>query len=254
MSAEELEESIDWHAEEHIPYDLADVSLDYQVTAEHLDSTHVLIAACKRERIDNITPGHPARRQRRRSSSTSTHSPCRTATRSITNPTDNEVVTLLNIGASTMNVNIVKGTRRYSHATSRSAAASSPTCCSEASGLSFQQAEAVKRGVSHAVEGIEEKSIEPLMNNVTEIVAMEIQKTFDFYRATTEDNRDRRAEDPYLRRRLKAGGPGPGPSRRLELPVEVLDPFRNIKVDQANSTRIISARSCPKWPLPSAWQ
>ena len=26
------------------------------------------------------------------------------------------------------------------------------------------------------------------MNNVTEIVAMEIQKTFDFYRATTEDN------------------------------------------------------------------
>ena len=35
MSREELEESIDWHAEEHIPYDLADVSLDYQVTAEH---------------------------------------------------------------------------------------------------------------------------------------------------------------------------------------------------------------------------
>jgi Tfp pilus assembly PilM family ATPase len=34
MSREELEESIDWHAEEHIPYDLADVSLDYQVTAE----------------------------------------------------------------------------------------------------------------------------------------------------------------------------------------------------------------------------
>ena len=34
MTHEELEESIDWHAEEHIPYDLADVSLDYQVTAE----------------------------------------------------------------------------------------------------------------------------------------------------------------------------------------------------------------------------
>ena len=54
MSREELEESIDWHAEEHIPYDLADVSLDYQVTAETDDSTHVLIAACKRDRIDNI--------------------------------------------------------------------------------------------------------------------------------------------------------------------------------------------------------
>jgi type IV pilus assembly protein PilM len=54
MSAEELEESIDWHAEEHIPYDLADVSLDYQITANNGDSTKVLIAACKRERIDNI--------------------------------------------------------------------------------------------------------------------------------------------------------------------------------------------------------
>ncbi|HTK38250.1 MAG TPA: pilus assembly protein PilM, partial [Pyrinomonadaceae bacterium] len=54
MSREELEESIDWHAEEHIPYDLADVSLDYHVTAETPEATHVLIAACKRERIDNI--------------------------------------------------------------------------------------------------------------------------------------------------------------------------------------------------------
>src|SRR3954463_11838591 len=54
MSKDELEESIDWHAEEHIPYDLADVSLDYQITAETSEATHVLIAACKRERIDNI--------------------------------------------------------------------------------------------------------------------------------------------------------------------------------------------------------
>jgi hypothetical protein len=42
----------------------------------------------------------------------------------------------------------------------------------------------MKRGVSNAVEGVEETAIEPLLNNVTEIVAMEIQKTFDFYRAT----------------------------------------------------------------------
>ncbi len=54
MSHEELEESIDWHAEEHIPYDLSDVSLDYQVTGENSEATQVLIAAVKRERIDNI--------------------------------------------------------------------------------------------------------------------------------------------------------------------------------------------------------
>ena len=54
MSREELEESIDWHAEEHIPYDLSVVSLDYQITENSSDSTQVLIAACKRERIDTI--------------------------------------------------------------------------------------------------------------------------------------------------------------------------------------------------------
>ena len=51
MSREELEESIDWHAEEHIPYDLSEVSLDYHVTDEDVDSTNVMIAACKKERL-----------------------------------------------------------------------------------------------------------------------------------------------------------------------------------------------------------
>ena len=98
-------------------------------------------------------------------------------------------------------------------------------------GLNFQQAEAVKRGVADAVDGLEEKSIEPLMNNVTEIVAMEIQKTFDFYRATTEDN------ETVVQKILISGGGSKllglseELSQRLELPVEILDPFRNIKVD-----------------------
>ena len=98
-------------------------------------------------------------------------------------------------------------------------------------GLSFQQAEAVKRGVSHAVEGVEEKSIEPLMNNVTEIVAMEIQKTFDFYRATTEDNHTVVQKILISGGGSKLNGLARELSRRLELPVEVMNPFRNIRVD-----------------------
>ncbi|MEQ1644654.1 MAG: pilus assembly protein PilM, partial [Pyrinomonadaceae bacterium] len=98
-------------------------------------------------------------------------------------------------------------------------------------GLNFQQAEAVKRGVVDAVDGIEEKSIEPLMNNVTEIVAMEIQKTFDFYRATTEDNSTVVQKILISGGGSKLAGLSQELSQRLELPVEVLDPFRNIKVD-----------------------
>src|ERR671915_1180208 len=54
MSADELEESIEWHAEEHIPFDISDVSLDYQVTGSSPDALHVLMAACKRDKIANV--------------------------------------------------------------------------------------------------------------------------------------------------------------------------------------------------------
>ncbi len=230
MSADELEESIDWHAEEHIPYDLSEVSLDYQITAQNPDSTNVLIAACKRERIDTI----------RQAVQLSGKEPVviDVDTFALQNcyemnyqPDESQVVTLLNIGASTMNVNIVKGSRSLFTRDITVGGSQFTDVLQRSLGLSFQQAEAVKRGVNSAAEGIEEKSIEPLMNNVTEVVAMEIQKTFDFYRATTEDN------ETVVQKILISGGGSKLTglaeelSARLELPVEVLDPFRNIKVD-----------------------
>jgi type IV pilus assembly protein PilM len=230
MSREELEESIDWHAEEHIPYDLADVSLDYQVTAETSDATHVLIAACKRERIDSM----------RQAIQLSGRTPVviDVDTFALQNcyevnyqPSDNQVVTLLNIGASTMNVNIVKGTRSLFTRDITVGGSQFTDVLQRSLGLNYQQAEAVKRGVNSAVEGLEEKSIEPLMNNVTEIVAMEIQKTFDFYRATTEDNQTVVQKILISGGGSKLNGLAAELSRRLELPVEVLNPFRNINVD-----------------------
>ena len=231
MSSEELEESIDWHAEEHIPYDLADVSLDYQVTGETDDSTQVLIAACKRERIDNIKQAIQLAGKTPVLIDVDTFA-LQNCYEVNYQPSNDEVVTLLNIGASTMNVNIVKGTRSLFTRDITVGGSQFTDVLQRSLGLNFQQAEAIKRGVTDAVEGVEEKSIEPLMSNVTEIVAMEIQKTFDFYRATTDDN------DTVVEKILISGGGSKlvgiaqELSQLLELPVEVLDPFRNIKVDK----------------------
>ncbi|MBX3291334.1 MAG: type IV pilus assembly protein PilM [Acidobacteria bacterium] len=230
MSKDELEESIDWHAEEHIPYDLADVSLDYQVVSETPESTQVLIAACKKDRIDNIKQAIQLAGKSPVVIDVDTFA-LQNCYEVNYNPSENDVVTLLNIGASTMNVNIVKGTQSLFTRDITVGGSQFTDVLQRSLGLNFQQAEAVKRGVLDAVEGIEEKSIEPLMNNVTEIVAMEIQKTFDFYRATTEDN------ETVVQKILISGGGSKlvglaeELSLRLELPVEVLDPFRNIKVD-----------------------
>lgn len=230
MSREELEESIDWHAEEHIPYDLSDVTLDYQVTAESPDATLVLIAACKRERIDNIKQAIQLAGKQPIVIDVDTFA-LQNCYEINYHPDDSQVVTLLNIGASTMNVNIVKGTRSLFTRDITVGGSQFTDVLQRSLGLSFQQAEAVKRGVVDAAQGIEEKAIEPLMNNVTEIVAMEIQKTFDFYRATTEDNETVVQKILISGGGSKLAGLAEDLSTRLELPVEVLDPFRNIKVD-----------------------
>src|SRR5258705_10088046 len=54
MSEDELQESFAWHAEEHIPFDISDVNLDYHVIESSDDAVHVLLAACKRDKIANL--------------------------------------------------------------------------------------------------------------------------------------------------------------------------------------------------------
>lgn len=230
MSEEELEESIDWHAEEHIPFDLADVSLDYHVTDQTADATHVLIAACKRERLDNLTQALQLAGKQPIAIDVDTFA-LQNCYEVNYQPDDSHVVALLNIGASTMTINIVQGNRSLFTRDVTVGGSQFTDVLQKNLGISFQQAEAVKRGVSEAADGIEEKAIEPLMGNVMELIAMEIHKTFDFYRATAED------EGVQVQKILISGGGSKldglseGLSSRLELPVEVLDPFRQIKVD-----------------------
>lgn len=230
MSADELEESIDWHAEEHIPYDLADVSLDYQITGQSPDATNVLIAACKRERIDNVRQAIQLAGKEPAIIDVDTFA-LQNCYELNYQPDDSQVVTLLNIGASTMNVNIVKGTRSLFTRDITVGGSQFTDVLQRSLGLSYQQAEAVKRGDTSAAQDVEEKSIEPLMNNVTEIVAMEIQKTFDFYRATSEDNQTVVQKILISGGGSKLHGLANDLSARLELPVEVLNPFRSINVD-----------------------
>ena len=54
MSDDELAEAIPWEAEQYIPFDMADVQIDYQVlsAAPGRSTTDVLLVAAKKERIE----------------------------------------------------------------------------------------------------------------------------------------------------------------------------------------------------------
>lgn len=230
MSREELEESIDWHAEEHIPYDLSDVTLDYQVTAESADATQVLIAACKRERIDNVKQAIQLAGKQPVIIDVDTFA-LQNCYEINYQPDESQVVILLNIGAATMNINIVQGTRSLFTRDITAGGSQFTDILQRSLGISFQQAEAVKRGVVEDAQNLEEKAIEPLMGNVMDMVALEIQKTLDFYRATAENGGVQVQKILISGGGSKLEGLREGLATRLELPVEVLDPFRQIKVD-----------------------
>ena len=229
MSQDELDESIDWHAEEHIPFDLSEVTLDYHVTSETAEEMSVLIAACKRERIDNVKQAIQMAGKEPVIIDVDTFA-LQNCYELNYQPSPDDTVALLNIGASTMNINLVHGVNSIFTRDITMGGSQFTDILQRNLGVSYQDAESLKRGVSES-GGVEETAIEPLMSNVMELVAMEVQKTFDFYRATADDG------GLVVQKILLSGGGSKmlrlpeELSKKLELPVEILDPFRQIKVD-----------------------
>src|SRR3989454_1784515 len=161
MSEEELQESFSWHAEEHIPFDISDVNLDYQVTSSSSDALHVLMAACKSDKIANV----------RQAIQLSGKQPVVIDVDSFAlqncyelnyQPKPGEVVALLNIGAATMNINILNGTRSVFARDASVGGSQYTSLLQKELGLTFEQAEAVKRGYP-LPEGIEPRPIQPII-------------------------------------------------------------------------------------------
>ena len=229
MSEEELNESIDWHAEEHIPFDISDVSLDYQVTGRSADALQVLMAACKRDKIANLKQAIQLAGKQPAVIDVDAFA-LQNCYEVNYQPEPGQVVALLNIGASTMNINILNGIKSVFTRDVTVGGNQFTAVLQKELGLTHPQAESVKRGMPLPSE-IEPRAIEPILETVSDILALEIQKTMDFYRATAEDG------EAAVQRILISGGGSKLPnlsayiSNRFEIPVEVLDPFRQIKVD-----------------------
>lgn len=229
MSQEELEESIDWHAEEHIPFEIADVSLDYQVVGSGADSLQVLMAACKRDRIANLKQAIQLAGKQPEIIDVDAFA-LQNCYEVNYEPAPHETVALLNIGASTMNINIVRGTDSVFTRDVSVGGNQYTGLLQKELGLTYEQAEAVKCGAA-LPEGSEARAIEPILETVSDILALEIQKTFDFYRATAEEG------NASVHKILVAGGGSKLAglpeylAERFEIAVERFDPFRRIKVD-----------------------
>src|SRR5919199_4314849 len=185
MSQEELQESFSWHAEEHIPFDIGDVNLDYELTSKSSESLHVLMAACKSDKIANVKQAIQLAGKQPVIIDVDAFA-LQNCYEVNYQPQPGQTVALLNIGASTMNINILSGTKSVFTRDVSVGGNQYTGLLQKELGLTFEQAEAVKRGMP-LPEGTEERAIEPILETVSDVLALEISKTMDFYRATIED-------------------------------------------------------------------
>jgi len=229
MTREELEESIDWHAEEHIPFEISDVSLDYQVVGSGADSLHVLMAACKRDFVANLRQAIQLAGKQPAVIDVDAFA-LQNCYEINYEPSENTVVALLNVGASTMNINILRGVRSVFTRDVSVGGNQYTALLQKELGLTYEQAEAVKRGGAQPNAG-EPVDVDGALETVSEMLALEISKTFDFYRATAEDGGGSVQKILISGGGSKLKGLPEYLSNRFEMAVERLDPFRRIKVD-----------------------
>src|SRR5207247_4470692 len=101
-------------------------------------------------------------------------------------PQPGQIVALLNIGASTTNINVLSGVRSVFTRDATFGGNQYTSLLQKALGLTFEQAEQVKRGMP-IPEGIDQREIEPILDTVSDHLAPENQETTHFYPETAEE-------------------------------------------------------------------
>ena len=225
MSNEELAESIHWEAEQYIPFDIQDVSIDYEViegggSGGNMD---VLLVAVKKDKISDYTS---AITQAGKSPSiVDVDVFALQNCYEINYGTDpGRVIGLLNVGASIMNINIIKGGTSIFNRDIAVGGNQYTDAIQKDLNLSFEQAESLKKG--GRVEGAAVENLHPILQAVSENIALEIQKTFDFFKATSSEDR--------IDRIFLSGGTSKVHglrdllAERFDAGVEILNPFNNV--------------------------
>jgi type IV pilus assembly protein PilM len=225
MSPEELAESIHWEAEQYIPFDIQDVALDYEViegsgSGGNMD---VLLVAVKKDKISDYTSviSQAGKQPAIVDVDVFALQNCYEVNYGVD---PGRVIGLLNVGASIMNINIIKGSTSVFNRDIAVGGNQYTDAIQKDLNLSFDQAEALKRG--QKVDGAAPENLTPILQSVSENIALEIQKTFDFFKATSSEDR---IDQIYL-----SGGSSKVPglqellAGRFEAGVELLNPFNSV--------------------------
>ncbi len=229
MSEAELAESIQWEAEQYIPFDINDVNLDYVVLdTSGEDSMDVLLVAVKKDRVVDFTS--VIVQAGKQPSLVDVDVFALQNAYEVNYGVPSDTLALVNVGASVLNINILHkgisvfwrdvafGGNQYTEAIQREL------------NLPREDAERLKLGERVGEHSVQ--SILSILNSVSEDLAAELQKSIDFFMATSTIEK--------LDKLVLAGGAAQVLNlndvlkERLKLPVEIMNPFRNIRYSESD--------------------
>jgi type IV pilus assembly protein PilM len=230
MTGQELAESIYWEAEQYIPFDIQDVNLDYEVLTpagvDNQGTMDVLLVAAKKDKIGDYTSVITQ----------AGRTPVVVDVDAFALQNAYEVnygfepgttVALLNAGASATNINILHGAQSvFTRDISMGGNAFTEAVQKELN-LPYESAEQLKKGQD--VDGATYEDARAVLRAMTDNVLLEVEKTFDFFKATAANDR--------IDRIMLSGGASrvegfaESLRERFGTEVEQFDPFRQVALD-----------------------
>jgi type IV pilus assembly protein PilM len=185
VTPDQVESSIQMDMEQYIPFEIAEVNMDYQVIGPGTTPTEdagmdVVLVAAKKDKIQNHTAVINLAGRNPEVVDIDAFALQNTFEVNY-GPSPSGTIALLNIGASLMNINITKaGMPLFVRDVSVGGNQYTDILQKELQ-LNFQEAEDLKLGNSG---GNEAEMVQPLLESITDMLIMEVQKTFDFFRET----------------------------------------------------------------------
>ncbi len=231
MTTGELDEQIQWEAENHIPFDIKDVNVDYEILRRRPEAGQMdlLLVAAKRDEINDYV--QIARQAKLKpivvDIDAFTIQNLFEYNRGL--PPD-QTFAIINVGATQASINIIsRGTSAFTRDIANGGNYLTEQIIKQV-GVPFEQAEDLKcqAAQAHAASGLPERLFQ-VIEQVSDTIAGEIQRSLDFFLATSGEEKIARV---YL-----TGGTANLPQlataieNRSRVATEVIQPLERIGVE-----------------------
>jgi type IV pilus assembly protein PilM len=230
MKRDDLEEQIQWEAEQHIPFDIAEVEVDYNIISQNPDAGQmdVLLVAVKKDEIQDLVEVVRLAKLRPLVVDIDAFA-LQNAFELNYGVDENEIVALLNVGAAVTTVNILNGGVSQFTRDITNGGASITEEIQKQLHVGFEEAEAYKAGGGVHSQEVVPQEVDGIISNVVDSLASEIQRSLDFFMATTSRGEVGQiyitggtSKISYLRAAVE---------RRSRIPTVPFDPFRRVLFD-----------------------